>query len=149
MVPPLEVASEVSAVAVVPPITRRPSAIDVKPVPPEPTPSAVPRLRTPLAEKLDCCEEPKLVAPRNQAVEVAVKSEVEAFVKFWVAVHQLELPRLRPQLETAALPLYEVPESELLVERLLRFAPRAMPLMVEFCSWLLPIVLVETKDVPS
>ena len=82
-------------------------------------------------------------------VDVASKPEVVAFPKFWVAVHQLALPRLRPMV-CAAEPLYE-PENEsepLVAERLKRFWPRATLLIVEYWSWLLPIVEVETNEVP-
>ncbi len=68
-------------------------------------------------------------------------------MKVWRAVKILALFKLRPMV-LAALPLY-VPENvreASVAERLARLAPRATPEMVEFWSWLLPMVEVETTE---
>ena len=72
--------------------------------------------------------------------EVAVKSEVEALVKFCVAVHQFELARLRPQSLIAPAPVYDEPLRVASFVSAPRVAPREMPLIVEWASWLLPMV---------
>ena len=70
-------------------------------------------------------------------------------LKLWSPVHVLALPRLSPMV-CAVPPLYapEKVREPLVAVRLLRVEPRAMPLIVEFWSWLLPMVEVETKEVP-
>jgi len=73
------------------------------------------------------------------------KSVEVALAKVCSPVQAFALVRLRPMV-LAVPPLY-VPENERVesvAERLARLEPRAIPEMVEFCSWLLPIVVVET-----
>ncbi len=67
----------------------------------------------------------------------------EELVKVWSPVQALALVRLRPMVR-AVPPLYE-PENvrePLVAVRSAKLEPRAIPEMVEFCSWLLPIVVV-------
>ena len=71
--------------------------------------------------------------------EVAVNWEVEALVKFWVAVHQLERLVLRESVvdpPRATDPPPERPEP-------------AVTVRLAFWSWALPMVEVETNLVPS
>ena len=73
------------------------------------------------------------------------KSVEVALEKVCSPVQALALVRLSP-IVRAVEPLY-VPENvrvESVAERLARLEPRAIPEMVEFWSWLLPIVVVET-----
>ena len=73
------------------------------------------------------------------------KSVEEAFEKVWSAVQAFALFRLSP-IVRAVPPLY-VPEKvrvPFVAVRSARLEPRAIPLIVEFWSWLLPIVVVET-----
>ncbi len=82
------------------------------------------------------------MVPAEKSVEVAL-------VKVWSAVQLLALARLRPTL-CAVEPLYE-PENvrePLVAVREFRLEPRETPEMLAFASWLFPIVLVETNDVP-
>ena len=71
---------------------------------------------------------------------VAVKSEVEALVKFCVAVHQFELARLRPQSLIAPVPVYDDPLRVVSLVRAPRVPPSAMPEMVENANCALPMV---------
>ena len=69
-----------------------------------------------------------------------------AFVNVWRAVQLLALPRLRPMVRAMA-PVYVSEKVRVLsvAVRLARVPPRAIPEMVEFWSWLLPMVVVETR----
>jgi hypothetical protein len=99
------------------------------PVPPEPMARAVPRVRVPVDEKFDWLVVPKLVVPWKYAVEVAVNCEVEALVKFWVAVHQFAFPRLR---EAMTLPLVgEMVRDPLVLETDETPVVRQFPLMAK------------------
>ena len=81
---------------------------------------------------------------------VAVKSEVEALVKFCVAVHQLAFPRLSPQSLIAPVPVYDDPLSVVSLVRAPRVPPSAMPEMVENVNCALPMVVeAMTRPVAS
>ena len=70
-----------------------------------------------------------LVKEVNHTLLVAVNCDVDAFVKFCVAVHQLLLPRLRPQSLIAPLPSYDEPLSVASLVRAPSVPPRVMPEM--------------------
>jgi hypothetical protein len=88
-----------------------------------------------------------LVIPVNHVVPLSVVRVEEEFAKVWSPVQELALARFKLNVCVPE-PLYALPESPEPAERLARVPPSETPLMVELASWLLPMVLVETKEVP-
>ncbi len=95
------------AESVVPLEESHPCPKEVWPVPPEPTASAVPRVRTPVDEKLEVALPPKYAVPTFE------KRVEEALAKDWRAVQELALAMLSES-EDAVPPIWlpSVPELE-------------------------------------
>ncbi len=87
-------------------------------------------------------ERTPLEMPENQVVP-SVANVDDEFAKVWRPVHEFAFARLRLKVWVPE-PLYAEPESPVPAERFARVPPRETPLMVEFWSWLLPMVEVAT-----